>query len=170
MPLPLHVEGCAYGKSIQISHVTRRWVMSHLNASCHTYMTIHNTTVAACQGVRAYERRIRVSRVTHEWVISHTNELHHTWMSHVTHKWVISHLNESCHIRNITCHAYMSVHDTMVAACWGVCFWEEHINKSRHTWMSHVTYKCVTSHDAHVHPRYHGPTMGWLRLVGSIQL
>jgi len=51
------------------------WVMSHMNESCHTWM----------------------SHVTHEWVMLHIDESCHIWMSHVTHEWVMSHMNESCH-------------------------------------------------------------------------
>jgi len=40
-------------------------VMSHMNESCHIWM----------------------SHVTYEWVMSHMNESCHIWMSHVTYEW-----------------------------------------------------------------------------------
>jgi len=57
-----------------MSHVTYEWVMSHMNESCHIWM----------------------SDFTYESVMSHMNESHHIWMSHVTYEWVMSHMNESC--------------------------------------------------------------------------
>ena len=51
-------------------HVPCGWVMSHVNKSCHTWM----------------------SHVMSEWVMSHTNAACHVWMSHVTGEWIISHL------------------------------------------------------------------------------
>jgi len=52
------------------------WVMSHMNGSCHIWM----------------------SRNAFEWVMSHINESCHLWMSHVTYEWDMSHMNESCPI------------------------------------------------------------------------
>jgi len=51
---------------------TYEWVMSHMNESCHIWM----------------------SHVTYEWVISHMNESCHIWRSHVTYEWVMSYIGE----------------------------------------------------------------------------
>jgi len=69
-----------------ISHVTYEWVMSHMNESCHIWM----------------------SHVTYESVMSHIHESCHIWMSHVTYEWVMSHMNESCHIwmSHVSTHSY----------------------------------------------------------------
>ena len=61
---------------IWMSHVTYEWVMSHMNASCHIWMR----------------------HIMYEWVMSRINESCHIWMSHVTYEWVVSHIKESCHI------------------------------------------------------------------------
>ena len=102
---------------IWMSHVTYEWVMSHMNESCHIWM----------------------SHVTYEWVMSHTNESCHMWMSHVICEWVTSHTNESCHIwMSRATHMHESCHIWMSCAT--------HMNESCHIWMGHVTYEWVMSH------------------------
>jgi len=54
---------------IWMSHVTRKWVMSHMNEND-----------------------------TYECVVSHMNESVQTWIRHVTHAFIMSHMYESCHI------------------------------------------------------------------------
>jgi len=60
---------------LRISHVAYKWVMSHMNESCHIWM----------------------SHVTYEWVMSHMNESCHIWMNHVTYEgaiqWIIAYLH-----------------------------------------------------------------------------
>ena len=62
--------------SLKESCHTYEWIVSHINESCHIWM----------------------SHVTYEWVMSHMNEWFHIWISHVTYEWVTSHMNEPCHI------------------------------------------------------------------------
>ena len=101
------------------SHAAYESVMSHVNESCHiwmscaTYEWVTSRTNESCH--------IRMSHVTYEWVMLHTNESCHIWMSHVTHEWVMSHMNESRHT------------------------WMSHMNESCHTWTNHDTYNRVMS-------------------------
>ena len=96
---------------IWTSHVSREWVMSHMNESCLTWMSL-----------------TRMSHVSHGWVTSHINRVthiydvnhviclihiwhesfimsrqvtwvaSHIWMSHVRYEWVTSYMDASRHI------------------------------------------------------------------------
>jgi len=73
-------------RHIEMSFVTYKWVMSHMNESCHVWM----------------------SHVTYEWVMSQI------WMSHVTYERVMSHMNESCHryewvMSYMSCQIWISI-------------------------------------------------------------
>ena len=107
-----------------MSHVTHDWVMSHINESCHIWL----------------------SHVTYKWImiplmnhhmIHLTNHsfnvssmYHHIiWLSHVTYVWVISRMTESFPAKK---------------ACNSWLFWEHDLqlmSESCHVWLSHVTYK-----------------------------
>jgi len=78
---------------IWMSHITYEWVMSHMDESCHIWM----------------------SYVTCEFGMLRRNESCHIWMSHVTYEWVMSHLNESYHTYEwVVSHIWMS-HVTSIA-------------------------------------------------------
>ena len=82
-----------------MSHVTYKWVMSHINESCHT--RVRNVTHRAVMS--------RMSHVTYTRVMSHINKSCHVsekcpnWLmylnsspvSHATYKWVMSNMNEA---------------------------------------------------------------------------
>jgi len=57
-----------------LRHFSPEWVLSHLNESCHIWM----------------------SHVTYEWVMPHLHESCHKWMSHVACEWVMSHMQLVC--------------------------------------------------------------------------
>ena len=103
---------------IWMSHVTYEWVMSHLNhsdmyESCHVCMShlqsSYHQVLFSHEWVMTYIRDMAHSHVISIWVMSHLGGSCFICMSHVTSKWVMLHLNESCHI-----------------------------------WMSHVTFEWVT--------------------------
>jgi len=71
-----------------MSHVTYKWVMSHINESCHIW----------------------ISHVTYVWVLSHMNKSCHIWMSHVTYEWVMSHIHESCRMESVMSHRGKHTH------------------------------------------------------------
>jgi len=77
-----------------------------------------------------------ISHVTYGYVVSHINESRHIWMSHGTHDQVTSRIlaHTVCHIlmRHVTCHIWLC----RVTYKWVTA----HMNESRHTWSSHVTY------------------------------
>jgi len=96
-----HENGCSCMPAM--SHVTPKWVMSHMDGSRHTKM----------------------SHVTHKWVMSHKSESCHIWVGNVTQKRVMpymwnctqerdmSYMNRQFHIyqsvvphRNASCHTY----------------------------------------------------------------
>ena len=123
-----------------LKHDTCEWVMSHINESCHMWMShVTHQWVMSHVNVRTRDERVTnymwderpaetchmwMSHVTHQKVMSYITwtpderpaEACHMWMSHVTREWVMSHVNESCHM-------WMS-----------------------HMWMSHVTCEWVMSH------------------------
>ena len=137
--------------------VAYEWVMSHMNESCHIWM----------------------SHVTYEWVMSHMNGSCHIWMSHVIHEWVMSH-NQPCHIwmsrvtygvasisridkiLGLFCkrarlkrrysaketYNFIDPNDrSHPTGRYVACEWVmSHMNESCHTWMSHVTCEWVMSH------------------------
>jgi len=101
-----------------MSHVTYKWVMSHMNESCHT-----------CAGAES-ESHLWMSNIllshTYEWVI------YCIWMRHVTH------MNESCHMyecvmshiwrshvtnMNESCHTYKWMINCVWISCMRVRFW-----------------------------------------------
>ena len=140
------------------SHGTYQWVMSYMNASCH--MCMSHVTYQYVTSHMSESRHIWMSRVSYEWVTSHMNQSRHAWMSHITRAWIMSqwftsHMNESWHIW--TSH---------VTYEWVTL----HMNESRHIWISHVTYECRL---ILANLKYHLAShldMGWLRLVGSLEL
>ena len=78
-----HSQGMKSSCHPRIRHVKYKWVMSHANGSCHTWMTWY----------------IWVRRITFEWVGTNMNSSCHTRIRHVTHAFIMSHMNESCHIK-----------------------------------------------------------------------
>ena len=71
------------------SHMAWKWVVSHMNRSCHIWMSL--VTYKWVTWRMNESCHIRISHV-------HMNESCHIWMSHVTYEWVMSHMNVSCHI------------------------------------------------------------------------
>jgi len=66
------------------------WVMSHVNESCHIWMS-HVTYERVMSRIhrnfpRLWWRTRGLRRVTPQWV------------GHVPYEWVMSHMNESCHV------------------------------------------------------------------------
>jgi len=130
-----------------MSHVTCEWVMSHVNASCHVWMSYVTCewvmSHATCDWVMSHSKF--VSRLCYvrsvsscEWGMSHVNETCHTWMRHVTCEWGMSNVNESYHM-------WMSY-----ARCdWVVL----HMKESCHMWKSHIAHISLVSS-----PRTHTPT------------
>ena len=113
---PRHGTGINESCCAQMSHVTRKWGMSHVNESYHARRS-HVT----------YKSHTLMSHVTHEWCMSQFNESCDTWLSHVTfmnesrHIW-ISHINGSCHL-------WMS-HITHFVAC----MWRSYTTWLIHKW------------------------------------
>jgi len=122
-------------------HVTRGWVMSRMNESCHTRMshvTYQRVTLhmyASCP--------IWTSHVTCERVMSRV-------MGHVIHEQVMSDIHESRHARmdHVT---YGSCHIRVTSRTNGSC----HIRVMSHT--SHVTYKAIP----HMKNRVCSSKQGW---------
>jgi len=143
-----------------MGHVAHEWVMSHLNESCHIWMS-HGTWInESCHKQTCHG--------TCEWVMSHMHKWYctgayitenvfrmHVWMGHVTHvrrmhlsslyecvvsQQRMSHRNESCHHSHLneSCHIWMS----RIAREWEI----SNMKESRHTWISHVTHEWVISH------------------------
>jgi len=103
---------------VWMSHVTYAWVMSHMNESCHVWMS--NAIYEWGMSHMNESCHICMSHVTYGWVMTHMYESWHIWMSHITYEWVTSHMDESCHIR--TSH---------VTHAWVM----SHMNESCHMWM-----------------------------------
>jgi len=133
-------------------HVTYEGVKSHVNESCHIWMS-HVTHATLKLFSKAWLRRAR--HVKYEWVMAHT--IH----SRVTCERVMSHMNTSCPIwMSQSCPIWMShgTYDTLschirtshVTYEYVVSHMNEsvmsHMNESCHIWMSHVTHEWVMSH------------------------
>ena len=115
--------------STGVRHVTYKWVISHMNASC------------------PYDICMREEDST--WM-SHVT---YAWMSHVTyecimsiwrvHAWWRFNMNKSCHIcMNESCHTQMS-HVTYECI---MCQYDMCLRDEDSTRMSHVTYEWDMSH------------------------
>jgi len=132
-----------------MSHVAYEWVMSHMNESCHIWMS-HVTSITCNGRVRMNLSEscnilkescpIWMSHVSYEWVVSHI------WMNHVPYKCDMSHMNESCriwmsHVTSNTCtgRVRMSLNGTWLI-----------LKESCPIWMSHVPYEWAMSHQIHV--------------------
>ena len=96
--------------------------MSHMNESCHIWMSRFSYKCVLSHMTESYHTNrylaaLSASAYSMGSVTSHMNESYCAysylaarliWMSHITHEGVVSHMSESCH-----------------------------------TWLSHVTYKCI---------------------------
>ena len=112
---------------VWMSHVTFEWVMSRINESCHiwivmSHMNSHVNYVDASPNMS--EAYVVASR--------------HIWMSHVTYEWDMSPMNS--HIDYVDAspnmsEAYMSesrhIYVNHIT----------HMNESCHIWISHITYE-----------------------------
>jgi len=122
----------------QMSHVTRRWVMTHIYESCHT-----QTSLVTYRWVMAHTNEVAWNSdlpvMCHIWIcdVSRMNELHHTdmkWRASQTCLWCVTYECVMYHIW--MCHA-----SHMTEPC------VTQINASRvkyecvmcHIWMRHVT-------------------------------
>jgi len=129
-----------------MSHVTYKWVMSHI---C-TYTHVISRTLVTHKNVT---RKSTSNTANNEWVLSHMHEACHTskshvihklvmshiWMSHVTYEWVMSHMNESCHI-------WMSqvMHKFVMS----------HVNESCQTWIRVISLETEACHVSMTHITY----------------
>jgi len=87
-----------------MSHVTYEWVVSHINESCHVWMSRvpykwvmsrimhHDTSCHVWMHLVAL-----MCHGTYEWGTSLMNTSWHMWMRHVTREFVITFTNESHH-------------------------------------------------------------------------
>jgi len=121
---------------IRTSHVPYEWVMSHANESCH---------ISMCEPCHIWMSH--VTYVIYEWGMSHINALCHIWMS----AGILS-MNESewvksfIWMRNVT-HERVHVHHHTYKRAAERTLRSHHLwMRSRHTWMSNVTYEWVVSH------------------------
>jgi len=73
------------------SCLTRKWFMSHTNASCHRYVQDLSTDRGVSQIWMSHVAHVHESCYTH---VTHMNELCHT------HEWVMSHIRMS-HVTNM---------------------------------------------------------------------
>jgi len=144
--------------------VMSRWVMSHVNAPCLTWMS---------------HVMYRMSHVTCQWVMSHVNESRHMRISHGTH------VNESCHTSWIEWDMTHS-HASRDSSTCDMDFWHmkyhiskthviyrlrhvtyqeimPHVNQSCCTWIRHATYDWVVAHVTS-HVQYEWVT--WRRKCG----
>jgi len=156
------------------SAVTREWIKSQMNHSCHVWMS-HVTWGCVTSRMNASIHRSGNGSNLR----SHLNGSSHIWTSYVTYDWVISHKKESCHVRIIRityervklpsrAHA-SNLHWTVNESgpLWIIPVTYErvvsgyecvmsHMNESCQVWMSHVTYchvrlnqviyECIRSH------------------------
>ena len=107
--------------------VTCEWVMSHVNESCHTW----------------------ISHVIYGRVMSHVNESCHIRLSHSTHEWVTSHrciyhvrAGASTHFpRRFLCYDTVDTFEKGMSHINRSC----HSEMSCHTWTSSVAYEWVLS-------------------------
>ena len=90
--------------TVWMSHVAYGWIMSHMNESCHAWMS-HVTRVMSSMNESCHTIRV-TSRTSmcDEWG---WYESCHIWMSHVAYEWVMSNMNESCHTIRVTSRTSM---------------------------------------------------------------
>ena len=122
-------------------HISK-WVTSHVNESCHVWIShiIHERTSHEQVTFHMHRVMSHMIQLCHLWVTTHLNESWHKS------KWVTSFMNESCH-ECVTWHMKESRHiwwgmsHTHVATHCNTDTW--HMKESRHiscpTWISHVT-------------------------------
>jgi len=138
------------------SHVTWKWVMSHLNESCHAWMS--HGTYQFCM--------LHMNESCHIWVRQRygcccapgigAQVFIAVWMSHVTHKWVMSHMNESCH--NESCH-------TWARQSYECCRNAMLRYSSRHPLVSHFIHTRIMSHmDEWCHVTHEWVMLQWVML------
>jgi len=159
-----------------MSHVIYKWVMTHVNVSCHIWVRervmthvneschiwVHNATYAmTCARTRSL----------------HVSESSHIWASHDAFEWVMSYMSAKWHMCD----------DSLTACEWGMsharishvaCEW---VQSYMSEWSCNLRVpapcKCIMSHmnessytDGSCHVWLRHATMGWLRLVGFLKL
>jgi len=146
-------------QDIWMRHVMYKWVMSHIDESCHIWMSLVTHWCVMSHIRISHVTKTNESRHTHELVMSrtrHVNEWYHachTWMSHITH------MNESCHTyERVTSHTRTSLmQDTYMS----------HVTRGRvkslidfisHIQMSHAT-RMNESHHSNERVR---SLVGWM--------
>ena len=157
---------------MQMSHVTRGWVMSHMNGLCHVRMShgTHTDVEKACPLAQRYvwarESVIKLchiwsSCVTFEQLVSHLIKLCPIWTNCVKFEQVVSHLNKLCPIWT-TCVTFkwvmrnirMPMDDSSIVQVLKMCACERERQLemcackrerelSCHIWMSHGTHTNV---------------------------
>jgi len=120
-------------RCIWMSHGTYEWVMSHMNESCHIWLS---HVIHSCH--------IWMSHGTYKWVMVHMNESRHTCMSHGTYEWVMVRTSV---LRSTMRRSFIKIYIDEPWYIWtshGTYEWVMvHINESWCIWMSHGTYKWV---------------------------
>jgi len=145
------------------NHVTRGWVMSHVNESWHNQGVC---THAATQGP---EGKVMPCVIESRHMLSRVIESCHMWLSHVTCDWGMSRVIESCHVflSHVTCDWVMS---NVIESCH---MWPNHVTRgwvmspvtgSCHTWLSHVTCEWAMARSGCVHTLSHAKwARSWIR-------
>ena len=109
---------------VYLSHVTCEYVMSHMNESCHIWMS-HVT-----YGMRRLACHVWHSGIYTCIPVSVRYTCNFMWIRHVTYEWVMSHMEWDDLLENVTNASYEAD-----KVCIYVC-----------TYMSHVTCESAMSH------------------------
>jgi len=138
---------------ILMSHVTYEWVISHIDESCHIWMTYHELAISPMHcSLSASLTRIATAESAGDLWRDSLQESWHIWMSHVTHVNYV--LSESCHTHARTplnlleicdvAHLFVNFFINLDAHCYRwICWWSV-------TWLIHVCDSFLFL-DAHCH-------------------
>jgi len=152
------MNGSCHTYSCNMSHIWMRHG-AHMNTSWHTCKW-DLTRTHECVMSHIQTRHIRTRRVTDTdtHMRTHTYEcvIAHIWMRQDSWIWMrhITHMHASCRtyeyvmahvqVRLVSCHTYEW---DKIHACGCVT---SHMDESRHIWMRHITYRCVTLRKRHI--------------------
>ena len=169
-----------------MSQVPHEWVVSHMNKSCHVWMS----TQADCHVTHSWllwmsphrwSCHISMSLATHG--SAHTEDHVTKWMGAMNELTQMVHMNERTQIVmshiNVSCHVWMShvtyewVMSHMIESCHiQMVYMNErtqivmsHMNEPYHIWMIHVTYEWALWMSPHTW--YRVPTISrLLKIIG----